>query len=115
MTSLDLPTLRALADELRSPAVFNRAVMVRGADAILALLDRLEEAEAKVAEAWDEGFMACADWWEIHHAQHVLGDKNSYRKGANEAPQRVLVTHPHNGHGENDICMYCLKGANDDQ
>ena len=56
MTSLDLPTLRALADELRSPAVFNRAVMVRGADAILALLDRLEEAERTIRDVgflWD--------------------------------------------------------------
>ena len=56
MTALDLPTLRALADELRSPAVFNRAVMVRGADAILALLDRLEEAERTIRDVgflWD--------------------------------------------------------------
>lgn len=82
MTALDLPALRALAEELRSPAVFNRAVMVRGADAILALLARVEEAEnallqreshiadqaiviadreEMIADAWDEGAKAGLD------------------------------------------------------
>jgi predicted acetyltransferase len=35
------------------------------------------------AEAWAEGFMDCANWWEIHHANHVVDEKNPYLNGDN--------------------------------
>jgi len=28
------------------------------------------------ADAWDEGFDSCANWWEIHH-HRVFGDENN--------------------------------------
>lgn len=29
-------------------------------------------------KAWDEGFDACANWWEIHHHGVVRDDSNPY-------------------------------------
>lgn len=78
--------------------------------AALALLARVEEAEARIADAWDEGFMdrARRDIWHAPRGAvpRPPASLNPYRS------KRVLMTHPHNGHGENDICMYCLKGEN---
>jgi hypothetical protein len=37
------------------------------------------------ANAWAEGFAACAEWWEIHHYQAVIEDANPYRKRYEEA------------------------------
>lgn len=41
----------------------------------------LEEHDRQVAEkAHDEGFTACANWWEIHHFQSVISEMNPYLK-----------------------------------
>lgn len=53
-------------------------------DAFDALKDKLisifEDAyRAQLASTWDEGWDACADWWEIHHHRVVADEKNPYR------------------------------------
>lgn len=35
-----------------------------------------------LAEAWHEGFIRCADWWEIHHAREVADGFNPHKGGA---------------------------------
>ena len=35
---------------------------------------------AVAEKAWEEGFVACAEWWEIHHYQAVIAEKNPYRE-----------------------------------
>jgi hypothetical protein len=32
------------------------------------------------AKAWDEGFNACANWWEIHHHGVMRDERNPYRE-----------------------------------
>lgn len=33
-----------------------------------------------VARIWDEGFDACANWWEIHHHGVARDEQNPYRR-----------------------------------
>lgn len=77
-----------------------------------ALIARVSAAEAGQAEAWDEGAKSALSSSAYAHI-------NPYRLRAvheelDRSQVRVLVTHPHDGHGPNDTCTNCSKGADDE-
>jgi hypothetical protein len=63
-------------DEIRDGYWINDGGISDEADALA--FDRWLAAER--ARIWDEGFGACANWWEIHHYQVVMHDDNPYRE-----------------------------------
>lgn len=48
--------------------------------------DWLAEHDREVsAKSFEEGFLDCAQWWEIHHYSRVMDERNPYRKANDES------------------------------
>ena len=41
-----------------------------------------EDVRRVLEDAWEEGWNACAEWWEIHHHEVVRDDSNPYKESS---------------------------------
>lgn len=73
-----MDTIRDMYIEHMTAHYHNRDTLLRAiAEAEAEFDEALREARE---EAFKEGFIECANWWEIHHADSVVDQLNPYRK-----------------------------------